>query len=135
MSQLGYLPGYGVDAEKHMELPKAWRPRYKRSSRKETGNILDELEHFTGYQCKSLIRALSRGQRGKLGVAALGPMPTRCGGRCLRCGSFPGGSAPSRWPRSCLLEVLERCGKHRLRPAGGAVSCYADEPGHHGPDP
>jgi hypothetical protein len=65
------LRRHEVTRESIAALIRAWRPRYKRASRKEKGRILDELEHLTGYHRKSLIRALSRrttgkGRRGRL---------------------------------------------------------------------
>jgi len=94
-----------VTRESIAELIRAWRPRYKRASRKEKGRILDELKHLTGYHRKSLIRALSRRSTGK--------------GRRGRPRTY------TNEVRAALVQVE----------AGGEGATSADEPSHHGPDP
>ena len=103
--------------ESIVELLTAWRPKYKRASRKEKGRILDELEQLTGYHRKSLIRALSRqytgkGRRGRPRTytnevrAALAEVWELSGRLCSkRLAPF----------MEEFLEVLERCGELKLR--------------------
>ena len=100
------------------ELIKAWRPRYRKASRKEKGRILDEFVALTGYHRKSAIRALTRrpkitDRRGrprtytnevKAALLELWELSGRLGSQRL---------APFL-PE--LMEALERAGELKLRP-------------------
>jgi hypothetical protein len=112
------LRRHEVTRESIAELIRAWRPRYKRASRKEKGRILDELEHLTGYHRKSLIRALSRRSTGKGRRGRPRTYTNEVRAALVEVWELSGRLCSKRLVPFMeeFLGVLERCGELKLRP-------------------
>jgi len=100
------------------ELIRAWRPRYKRASRKEKTKILDEFVALTGYHRKSAIRALTR--KPKPGDLRGRPRtyPPEVKAALLELWELSGYLCSKKLAPFLpeLMEVLERSGEIKLRP-------------------